>query len=150
MHYPSEEYVSVRLGRRDSFSLKELWKALEDLKKRNEVAYFTCGQSNLENIFLRFSALTDSHAILDGDEDLGTKDHRRPLGHAHLSEQLYVDVMDEEKNDGTWGQEWWNSSASRFVIRGERKLHLCPDAYSADQRVRPGAIRDKQWAKLSA
>ena len=54
VHYPSEEYVSVRLGRRDSFSLKELWKALEDLKKRNEVAYFTCGQSNLENIFLRF------------------------------------------------------------------------------------------------
>merc|ERR1711871_350767 len=149
VHYPSEEYVSVRLGRRDSFSLKELWKALEDLKKRNEVAYFTCGQSNLENIFLRFSALTDSNAILDGDEDLGTKDHRRPLGHAHLSEQLYGDVMDEEKNDGTWGQEWWNSSASRFVIRGDAKVAPMPGCLFGRSGgfSSQGPIRDKQWAK---
>ena len=148
VHYPSEEYVSVHLGKKESFPLMQLWKALEKLKRGEEVAYFTCGQSNLENVFLRFSALTDSHAILNGDEDLGMKAYRRPLGHAHLSESLSDNVMDEEKNDGTWGQEWWNSSASRFVIRGDAKVGPLPGCFFG----RPGGfssqgpIRDKEWA----
>ena len=105
-------------------------------------------EQSREYIFA-FSALTDSHAILDGDEDLGTKDHRRPLGHAHLSEQLYGDVMDEEKNDGTWGQEWWNSSASRFVIRGDAKVAPMPGCLFGRSGgfSSQGPIRDKQWAK---
>merc|ERR1711871_487771 len=154
VHYPSEEYVSVRLGRRDSFSLKELWKELEEFKKKGDVAFFMCGQSNLENIFLRFAALTDSHTILDGDDDLGNMRQSRPLGHAHLLEPQCAGAAGEEKraeeeNDGTWGEEWWNNSASRFVIRGDAKVTPMPGCLFGRSGgfSSQGPIRDKEWAK---
>ena len=115
--------LTVRLGRRDKISLVALWRGLEELKNKGDVSFFTVGQSNLENIFLRFAALTE--------ESVGGSIARASLGHAHLlrgngsvnsESEGESKEQKKEEDDGTWGPNWWDSSATRYVVRGDAKV----------------------------
>lgn len=57
---PDENYCKVALGPANSFSLPELYAALEVLKGSNIVEHFSCGQANLESVFLRFTAKAEA------------------------------------------------------------------------------------------
>jgi ABC-type multidrug transport system ATPase subunit len=58
---PTSEYCSVRLGSSSSFPLVELYRSMQELQRERVIEFFTCGQSNLESVFLRFARLTDEN-----------------------------------------------------------------------------------------
>jgi ABC-type multidrug transport system ATPase subunit len=151
--HPNEQYISVRLGTRDSFSLVDVYKCLDERKNEGGISFFTVGQANLENIFLRFSALTDTMAAREKDDTMdgrGSQNGKgcRPLGHAHLLENNTETKVIADEDDGTWGHEWWESSSSRYVIRGDAKITGAGclfGRYGGFSSQSP--IREKEWAQ---
>ena len=57
---PDAQFCKVALGEQSSFPLPELYAALEDLKRSQAVEFFSCGQANLESVFLRFTAVAET------------------------------------------------------------------------------------------
>jgi ABC-type multidrug transport system ATPase subunit len=151
--HPNEQYISVRLGTRDSFSLVDVYKCLDERKNEGGISFFTVGQANLENIFLRFSALTDTMAAREKDDTMdgrGSQNGKgcRPLGHAHLLENNTETKVIADEDDGTWGHEWWESSSSRYVIRGDAKITGAGclfGRYGGFSSQSP--IRENEWAQ---
>ena len=64
---PDEQFCKVALGDPFSFPLPELYGALEGLKRCGSVEFFSCGQANLESVFLRFTAKAEAK-LLSGAE----------------------------------------------------------------------------------
>ena len=46
------QFCSIVLGNSNSFSIADLYRALQSLQNEKKVEYFTCGQSRLEDVFL--------------------------------------------------------------------------------------------------
>jgi len=66
---PNQSYCSVLLGDCGNssggvvhFNLVEMYRAMEELKRDGKVEFFTCGQSNLESVFLKLSKLGEKAA----------------------------------------------------------------------------------------
>jgi Fe2+ or Zn2+ uptake regulation protein len=62
-------YCSGNLGDPASFSLPTVYRELQALRDAGSVAFFTCGQSSLETIFLHFAKLSDPDAALEEQEE---------------------------------------------------------------------------------
>jgi len=91
-----------------------MYTELTELKRQGAVSFFTCGQGNLESVFLKYAKMSDKNAyLLDEDED---------------EDDGGSDGDDDEESGERQGLREWQTSKSRLVLEGniEKYCTGCP------------------------